>query len=457
VVHPGTENEGSEACRRYSPGDVEAAGPGVVSRATRDERSGGGSETAADEPKFDASIIALLTSVLCSSTASIAGVTALGKQVYDITGSELALGLIGLAEFAPAFFLMLVTGAVADRFDRRRVARTAGCLAAVFALGLAWYASTDPSQAGPIFLLVIGFGVARAFINPAARALPADVVAPSRYPWLVARASIASQSAFILGPLLGGFLYAVHPMAPYIAMAVLLLLSAVAISFVRLHESSARRERRTERTSGRQTLSEAMQGLRFIRTQPVLLGAISLDLFAVLFGGAVALLPAIAEDELGVGSIGYGFLRAAVGIGAGAVTLFIVKRPVTRRVGRTLLVAVAIFGAFTVVLGLTRSYVVAFVAVAALSGADAVSVFIRSTLLPLVTPTEVRGRVMAVEMVFIGASNELGAFESGVAGELLGAPGAVVLGGIATMLIAVIWWRLFPALRDIDRFPSVTV
>jgi Transmembrane secretion effector len=175
----------------------------------------------------------------------------------------------------------------------------------------------------------------------------------------------------------------------------------------------------------------------------------------VLFGGAVALLPAIATDELGVGSIGYGFLRAAVGIGAGAVTLCIVRRPVTRRVGRVLLVSVAIFGAFTIVLGLTNNYVVAFLAVAALAGADAVSVFIRSTLLPLVTPSQVRGRVMAVEMVFIGASNELGAFESGVAGQLLGAPGAVVLGGVATILIALLWWMVFPALRDVDRFPRV--
>jgi MFS family permease len=407
-----------------------------------------------ERPRLDRNIAALLTSIVCSSTASIAGVTALGKQVYDITDSELALGLIGLAEFAPAFVLVLVTGTVADRLDRRRVAAVAGSSAAVFALGLAWYARTDPTTVGPIFLLVIAFGVARAFINPAARALPADVVRAEHYPWLVARASIASQTSFILGPLVGGFLYAVHPGVPYLAMGGLLLISAAAISFVKLHPSATRRERAVQPSTPRQMVGEALQGLRFIRTQPVLLGAISLDLFAVLFGGAVALLPAIADDELGVGSIGYGFLRAAVGLGAAIVTLFIVRRPVTRRVGRTLLVSVALFGAFTIVLGMTSTYVVAFVAVAALSGADAVSVFIRSTLLPLVTPTDVRGRVMAVEMVFIGASNELGAFESGVAGEILGARGAVILGGVASILIAVIWWVVFPALRDVDRFPA---
>jgi hypothetical protein len=269
----------------------------------------------------------------------------------------------------------------------------------------------------------------------------------------VARTSFAAQAAFIAGPPLGGFLFAVHPMAPYIAMGTLLLVSASAISLVQLRVRAAHT---IQATGPREMIREALSGLRFIRHQPVLLGAISLDLFAVLFGGAVALLPALAEKRLGVGSIGTGWLRAAGGMGSLAVTLVLLRRPVTRRVGRTMLVAVGLFGVFTIVLGLTTHYVVAFVAVALLTGADAVSVFIRSTLLPLVTPAQVRGRVMAVEMVFIGASNELGAFESGVVGQLLGAAGAVVLGGVATLLIAVVWWRLFPALRDVDRFPRVT-
>ena len=210
-----------------------------------------------------------------------------------------------------------------------------------------------------------------------------------------------------------------------------------------------------EAPTARQRLHDAMEGLRFVRRQPILLGAISLDLFAVLFGGAVALLPAIAEDRLGVGAVGFGWLRAAVGIGAGAVTLFLARRPITRRVGRTLLIAVAVFGIGTIVLGLTRSYVVAFSALLVLAGADALSVFIRSTLVPLVTPRATRGRVLAVETVFIGASNELGAFESGVAGQLLGPAAAVALGGVATIAIAGLWWTLFPALRRVDRFPQV--
>jgi predicted MFS family arabinose efflux permease len=181
---------------------------------------------------------------------------------------------------------------------------------------------------------------------------------------------------------------------------------------------------------------------------------ISLDLFAVLFGGAVALLPAIAEDRLGVGAVGLGWLRAAGGIGAAVVTLALARRPVTTRVGRTLLFVVAIFGVGTIILGITRAYVVAFIAMAVLSGADAVSVYIRSTLVPLATPPDKRGRVLAVESVFIGASNELGAFESGVAGQLLGSSGAVVLGGAATLAVAGAYWVSFPALREVDRFPE---
>ena len=402
-------------------------------------------------PEVDRTIVALILSVFCSRAATTAGITALGKQMYDLTGREIDLGLLGLAEFAPAAVLVLVTGSVADRFDRRRIAGLAGVAGALLALTLAAYAATDPTRAAPIFVLVVGLGVARAFVAPAVRSLPADVVEFDQLPWLVARYSIVSQTAFIAGPVLAGFLYVVDPVLPFVAMAVLLTTSAVSIQFV--HTITVRE--RPERTVGvRATLREAMLGLRFIRHQPVLLGAISLDLFAVLAGGAVALLPAIADDRLGVDASGLGVLQAAVGIGAATMTIWLARRPVRRRVGPTLIVSVAVFGLFTMLLGLTTNFVVAWVALALLSAADAISVFIRSTLVPLVTPSQVRGRVLAVEMVFIGASNELGAFESGVAGELLGAPLAIALGGAATILVAFAWWVLFPALRDVDRFPT---
>jgi predicted MFS family arabinose efflux permease len=409
----------------------------------------------------------LLVSVFCASTAAMGGVTVLGKQVYDLTHRELDLGLLGLAEFAPAALLVLVTGAVADRFDRRRVASLACLAEAGTALGLAAYTATDPTAAGPIFAIVFFFGVARAFVAPASRALPADVVEPDALPRLVARTSIAWQSAIVVGPVAAGFLYAADPVLPYLAMAALLVAAAAAMTMLDVRRPTPATEpatalvdtgpttttpSQTEVAAPRATLHDALEGLRFIRRQPVLLGAVSLDLFAVLFGGAVALLPAIAEERLGVGAVGLGWLRAAGGIGAGLVTLTLAFRPVSRRVGPTLLAAVALFGAFTVLLGTTRSYVVAFVALAVLSGADAVSVFVRATLVPLVTPDDMRGRVLAVENVFIGASNELGAFESGVAGQLLGPSGAIVLGGFATLAIAVVWATLFPALRRIDRF-----
>jgi MFS family permease len=372
----------------------------------------------------------------------------LGKQVFDLTGSELALGLLGLAEFAPAALLVFVTGTVADRVDRRKVA-AAGLGAQAVVIGvLAWYAGTGPTSTVPIFVLVVAYGAAGAFSTPATRAMPADTVAPDRLAWLVARDAAAWQGAAIVGPVVGGFLYVVDIRVPYVFGAALLVVAAATITLVQP------RERITHATAARGGMHEAVEGVRFVRSQPILLGAISLDLFAVLFGGAVALLPAIAELRLGAGAVGLGVLRAAVGIGAGAVTLFLTVRPVSRRVGRRLLVAVGVFGAGTIVLGLTRNFFVAFVALAALSGADSISVFIRATLVPLVTPFAKRGRVLAVEAVFIGASNELGAFESGVVGQVLGPAAAVVIGGVATLAIALLWWNVFPALRDVDRFPG---
>jgi MFS family permease len=429
------------------------------------------------DPHQRRSVIALLGSVLCSSTAMGALTVVLGKQVFDLTGSELALGLLGLAEFLPSALLVFVTGTIADRHDRRRIARIAISIEILFVLGLAWYATTDPTSSLPIFWMVLGYGTARAFAFPATRALPADTVPSARLPWLVARQSMCWQAASIVGPVMGGFLYVVDVSLPFLVASVLLVVAAIAISLVQplyhaasepvapdvaaveLPERQAVEPDSSETAVGTQTrrragMREALEGLRFVRQQPVLFGAISLDLVAVLFGGAVALLPAIAEDRLGVGAVGLGWLRAAVGIGAALVTIVLAVKPVTRRVGSTLLIAVAVFGVFTIVLGVTTSFVIAFIALAVASGADAVSVFIRGTLVPLVTPPDKRGRVLAVETVFIGASNELGAFESGVAGQLLGPAAAVALGGAATLVVAMSWGRFFPALRHVDQFPD---
>jgi MFS family permease len=418
-------------------------------------------------------VLALLGASLTTAMANLAQTTVLGLLVYDLTRSELDLGFLGLAEFAPALLLMLVAGAAADRFDRRHVTAFAAIANAVVALALAWYVHSPRGlSVTPIFVLVLAFGAGQAFLSPALRSLPSAMVTNEGVPWLVARRSIASQTATIIGPVLGGLLYGAGAWVPLVAAALLSGACAVLVTAIRVPDRSPGQlgagdggpvspvgDDQVDHVledgipaSGR-GFHEALEGLRFVRAQPIVLGAISLDLFAVLFGGAVTLLPAIAV-RLHVGAFGLGWLRAAAGLGAGAMTLVISFRPVRRRVGRVLLGAVAVFGVWTIVLGVTRSYALAFVAMFALSAADAISVFIRSTLVPLATPPEMRGRVLAVENVFIGASNELGGFESGAVGQLLGTTGSIVLGGIGTLLVALLWGVLFVPLRRVDRFPT---
>ncbi len=415
-------------------------------------------------------VLALLGASLTTAMANLAQTTVLGLLVYDLTRSELDLGFLGLAEFAPALLLMLVAGAAADHFDRRRVTAFGAIANAVVSLALAWYVHSPRGlSVTPIFVLVLAFGSGQAFLSPALRSLPAAMVSNEGVPWLVARRSVASQTATIIGPVLAGLLYGAGAWVPLVAAAVLSGAGAAFVMAIRVPDRAAGQVGAGDVSpvgddqvdhlledgipaSGR-GLHEALEGLRFVRAQPIVLGAISLDLFAVLFGGAVTLLPAIAV-RLHVGALGLGGLRAAVGLGAGAMTLVISFRPVRRRVGRVLLGAVAVFGVWTIVLGVTRSYALAFVAMFALSAADAISVFIRSTLVPLATPPEMRGRVLAVENVFIGASNELGGFESGAVGQLLGTTGSIVLGGIGTLVVALVWGVLFAPLRRVDRFPT---
>ena len=375
----------------------------------------------------------------------------LGKQIFDISGHELDLGLLGLAEFLPAAFLVLVTGAVADRFDRRRIALVA-IMGELFCTAFfVWYATTKPTAVGPLFGIAAGFGAARAFAAPATRAMPPMVAPEGSLHRVIALNSAIFTTAFILGPGASGFLYAIDPAVAYVVAAALMLLGLSGMFRVRF-----RRAPRKPDPSERPSLHSALEGLRFIRRTPVLFAAISLDLLAVLFGGAVALLPSIAEDRLGVGDIAYGWLRAAIGIGSAMMAITLAIRPIERHVGVVLLVAVAVFGVGTIALGMTHSYLVAFLAVMILSAADMVSVYIRGTLAPLLTPDDKRGRVLAVESVFIGASNELGAFESGVAASAFGTQTAVVSGGIATIAVVGFFWVRFAGLRRVDRFRDVT-
>lgn len=376
--------------------------------------------------------------------------TALLKQAYDITGRKSDLGWMGLAEFIPIFALVLVTGSVADHFKRKSIALVTIGAEVFTSAALLLYAWSEPTSVKPLFLIAFTFGIARAFQAPAMRSMPPMVAPEGALPKVIALYSATWTGAMIVGPAIGGFLYAVDPWVAYLGSTVLIFGSWLVLSM-----QTFVREPLPPDPESRPSLRTAVEGLVFIRRTPVLLAAISLDLFAVLFGGAVALIPVIAKDRLGVGDVAYGWLRAAPGFGAAGMALVMAARPVRRHVGRTLLVVVAVFGVGTVVLGLTRNYPLAFAALVVLSAADLVSVFIRGSLVPLVTPDEKRGRVLAVESVFIGASNELGAFESGLVAQAIGTPATVAGGGVATLAVVGIWWFAFPSLRSIDRFEEL--
>ena len=397
---------------------------------------------------------ALFGATFLSMAMTIGQITILGKQVFDMTGRPLYLGLLGLAEFVPAFLLAPISGMVADRFERRLVFAWGLGGEALASIGLYFYVVSDPTSVLPIYGLVVAFGTARAFLMAVSRALPVDLAPEGARERVVALNVAGWQAGFIVGPVTFGFAFEIDPALPYLLAAGS---SAAAIGLLMLVPSGDVQRAALAAGAGvRSALAHALEGLRHVRRNRVLLGAISLDLFAVFMGGANALLPAIAEERLGVGAVGLGWLVAAAGIGASAVMVALSVRPIRRRVGPSLMAVVAAFGVGAVVLGLTRSYIVAFAALLVVGGADAVSVVIRSTIVPLATPEEVRGRVMAVEYVFIGGSSELGAFKSGVAGALLGVAGAVVFGGAGTLAVVAIWWLAFPELRHIDRYAEVT-
>ena len=400
----------------------------------------------------DRDVRILLGSYMLISVGIALQAAVLGKQIYDITDRSIDLAWLGLAEFAPAPILALLTGSVADRFNRRKVAALALSGELACALSLMLYSLSKPTAVWPFFVIAVAFGVFRAFNAPAIRALPPMVAPDGALPRVVALFSATWTGAIIVGPAASGWLYSIDPWVPYAVVS-----GAILVGLVWLLTLRFQREPIVPDRDEKPSVRSALEGLRFIRRTPIVLGAMTLDLFAVLFGGAVALLPAIAKDQLHVGDVAYGWLRAAGGIGAASMALLLSIRPLRRFVGRALFCAVAVFGAATVVLGVTHNYVVAFGALVVLAGADMVSVFVRGSLVPLVTPDEKRGRVLAVENVFIGASNELGAFESGMAAQYLGLRVAVIGGGIATIVVVGFCVFAFPALRAVDRFEDLEV
>ncbi len=370
---------------------------------------------------------------------------AVGWQLYEMTRKPLALGLAGLAQFLPGMILFLVSGHAADRIDRRKILFV--CYAG-FGLcsGFLFFANVSHrASVFAIYIVLVLVGVVRSFSGPASRAIVPHLVPEEHFPSAVAWVAMVYQAATLLGPALGGLVYAVAQ-GPSAVYATAMISAAVASVMTARMSTRATGDRREEFSS-----KMVLAGLHFIFRQKVVLGSVSLDLFAVLFGGAVALLPVYARDILHTGPWGLGLLRSSPGIGALVMALLLAYRPLRRRVGVTLLWCVAGFGVFTILFGVSRSLWLSMLALLLAGACDMVSVIIRNTLIQVTTPDTMRGRVNAVEMIFIGASNEFGEFESGVTAQWFGIVPAVVLGGIGALTVTILWAWTFPDLRNADR------
>jgi MFS family permease len=378
-----------------------------------------------------------------SRFSSQIGAVAIGWQIYDLTGSAFDLGLVGLVQFLPTALFLFVAGNAADRYERQRVMQLCLLAEALTASFLAWGAYSGSLTVTHIFVASFVLGTAGAFESPTAAALLPMITPLGSLQRATAISSGAAQLATITGPALGGFAYAFMPSMPYGLMALFWLFGAILTGGIRPTQPAAIRHSPSP--------GDLFAGVRFVRDNPAILGTISLDLFAVLLGGATALLPIYARDILEAGPLGLGILRAAPAVGSLLMTAVLARHTISRRVGMRMFQAVIVFGAATVVFALSHWMWLSVLALATLGAADTISVVIRFSLVQLATPDEMRGRVGAVNFLFINASNQLGQFESGVTAALLGAMPAALLGGIGTIAIALLWMKLFPTLRDVER------
>ena len=383
--------------------------------------------------------------MLCGELGYQVQSVAVAWHVFTLRHQAFDLGLVGLALFLPTFALAVPAGFLSDRHDRRRIAAAMALVEAACVLAFV-VAVTQRVTSIVLYLAVLmGIGIARAFGTPAERSLLPNIVTRAEFPRVQATYASLRELTIIGGPALGGLLVAFSAAT---ALAVSVAALVVYAAFI-----GALRVTRTEAATRPATWHDAFAGLRYIRSRPIVAGAISLDLFAVLFGGATALLPAFADGIFHVGPTGFGALRSAPAVGAALVAAALARRPLQRRVGPALLCAIAGFGVATIAFGLSRNFAFSLVLLAIAGGTDMVSVVVRSNLVQLTTPDAMRGRVNAVEAVFIGASNQLGAFESGTLAAFVGVVPSVVLGGAATLAVIALWAALFPALRRADRFP----
>lgn len=381
-------------------------------------------------------------------------VVIIGYQLYDTARSDYGmtigqaafqLGLLGLAQFLPFLALSPIAGVLADRFDRRHIGAIATATDMTIALALAWITATGQVTLPLLFLLAAGHGAARVMASPSLASIAPQIVPAPLMPRAIALSSIAWQSGSLLGPAMAGLLYAVSPDRPYWTALVLLGISLISVFLIRpLPAPEGSREVHPFR--------QITDGFRYVWNERFLLGCVTLDLFAVLLGGATALLPVFARDILHVGPEGLGIMRAAPGAGAALVAVWLSWRPLQHNVGIKMLLGVAAYGGATIVFGLSNHFVLSLVTLAALGAADMVSVFVRSSLVQINTPDEMRGRVSSISSLAISASNELGEMQSGIAAALLGAKGAVIFGGAGAILITVLWGIIFPELKNARTF-----
>ncbi len=389
------------------------------------------------------SFLLFLLSRSLSRFSSQIGAVAIGWQIYDLTGSAFDLGMVGLVQFLPTALLVFVAGQAADRYERKRVVQICQLVEGLTALFLAWGAYTGSLTVVQIFIATAVLGTAGAFESPTTSALLPLITPQGLLQRATALSSGATQVATITGPALGGLAYAVMPSMPYAIMALFWFAGAILTGGIRLIQPAAIRDSATP--------GDLFAGVRFVRNNPAILGTISLDLFAVLLGGAAALLPIYARDILQTGPLGLGILRASPAVGALLTTVLLARHPIERRVGMRMFQSVIVFGVATVVFAVSHWMWLSIFSLAILGAADTVSVVIRFSLVQLATPDDMRGRVGAVNFLFINASNQLGQFESGVTAALFGTIPAALLGGIGTVAIALLWMKLFPALRDVER------
>jgi MFS family permease len=394
--------------------------------------------------QFRRFLLSRLVSILVLEMTSVA----VGWQVYALTHAPLSLGLVGLAQFLPSLGLTLLAGDVADRVDRRRIVLVCHGLFGVVALALGLAGLRGSPSVTAIYAVLVLLGSARAFNAPAGQALMPSLVSRENFGSAVAVNSSVLKVGTIAGPSLGGLLYAwVGNAEPvYFLAAGLAVVDVCALLLLRPGPDG--REKRAT------SWATVLAGVRYVWENKVILGCISLDLFAVLLGGAEALMPIFAQDVLRTGPFGLGLLRSAPSLGAGGMGIWLARHPLQRRAGTTMLAAVALFGLATVGFGLSRVLGLSLCFLVVMGAADMVSVFVRLTLVQISPPPEMRGRVNAVNMLFIGASNELGEFESGLTAQWLGAVRAAILGGVGTLLVVALWLRLFPALRRVDGLPT---